>query len=55
VLETWNPVSDLDIPPPRWIPEGIAEHVTLVKPAWEVVPLFAALAFYESDNFAKVR
>ena len=53
VLETWHPVADSDIPP-RWIREGVAEHITLVKPAWEVVLLFSALAFHESDNFAKV-
>ncbi|KIM53557.1 hypothetical protein SCLCIDRAFT_31824 [Scleroderma citrinum Foug A] len=53
VLETWHPVANSDIPPPRWIREGIAECITLVKPAWEVVPLFSALAFHESDNFAK--
>ncbi|KAI6004869.1 hypothetical protein EDD15DRAFT_2359762 [Pisolithus albus] len=52
VLETWHPVSDADAPPPTWLQRTPGHPTTALVSVWHLVPLFAALAYHEMDNYA---
>ncbi|KAI6043309.1 hypothetical protein EDC04DRAFT_2890946 [Pisolithus marmoratus] len=53
VMQTWHPLSDGDAPQLSWLQHIPGHLITTFAYICQLIALFTALAFHESDNYAK--